>query len=433
MKNRTGSTILLAVLCAALALPGMALAQADIHVGTNFLVDDNIFRNYYGQSDMVSIPYASLGWQIAPEESSNQVYLGYSGQFFLFNELSHRDFSVHEFGLDYNYLFPNSRNRLALGGNVETRLNPAEYSYYNYTSLGLYVNWKTYLRDDLMLLAGYNLSGRQFSEFREFNYVENVFALQTSWFLPTRTTLQLSGALYYKNYTTGIQSLDSVYITSEQIEKRLEQVRQRMGQMRGRGMGGWMVTPGSAGTDIVVPDGAYWYTVRQDEFPSTEQVKLGLTVAQSLAKGTGLSLSYTARINPQSRNRYLSGLGESVLNNEELFDDHYSYNGHEGRIQLRQVLPWHSDLTGALTLRRRHYSGRPALDAAGEVLPGGESRLDRAALFELDLSKSLPDNGKNIFSGMTFSLSLGTGRNRSNDAYYHYSSTYAMFALEKTF
>jgi len=424
--------LLPAMALAVILSPGAALPQMDLRVGNNFLVDDNIFRNYYGQSDMVNIPYASLGYQIAPEESSNQVYFGYNGQFYFFNELSRRDFSVHEFGIDYNYLFSNSRDRLALGGNVETRVNPAEYNYYNYTSLGLYANWKKYLREDLMLLAGYNLAGRQFSEFPEFNYVEHVFALQTSWFLPSRTTIQLSGSLYHKNYTTGIQSLDSVYVEpvqAEQVQKTAEKM-----QMRRRGMGGgWFMNPNMEITEIIVTEGSYWYTVQQAEFPSTDQVRLGLTVAQSLAKGTGLSFSYTARLNPHARNRYLSGLGESVLNNEELFDDHYSYNGHEGRLQVRQVLPWQSDLTAAFTLRRRFFSGRPALDEVGMLLPSGESRLDRAALFELDFTKRIPRSGNRILQGMNFSVSMGAGRNNSNDAYYNYSSLYMMIALEKTF
>ena len=102
-------TILMFLLTAA----NYSFAQTKLNVGTNMLVDDNIFRNYASQSDVVFMPYASLGYGVQDWELDN-LYFGYNGEFFLFNQLSHRDFSVHQFGADYNHMWPESQTLLAL-------------------------------------------------------------------------------------------------------------------------------------------------------------------------------------------------------------------------------------------------------------------------------------------------------------------------------
>jgi len=117
--------ITFAVVWLMLSVAGFSYAQKDIRVGTNMLVDDNIFRNYAGQSDVIFIPYASLGYGVEASELGN-LYFGYNGEFFLFNRLSHRDFSVHQIGADYNHMWPESQSLLALGGKVETRFNPED-------------------------------------------------------------------------------------------------------------------------------------------------------------------------------------------------------------------------------------------------------------------------------------------------------------------
>ena len=408
-----------------LLLAGILPAQKEINVGSNLLVDNNIFRNHTGQGDLVTIPFADLGYQFNPgqaDEALDLFFLGYSGQFFLFRELSRRDFSVHSFNAHYNHLWPESRNLVAVGGKVETRLNPEDYSYFNYTSGGFYLNYKKYLKENLMLLAGYNLTGKNFSEFPEFNYLENILSVQTSIFLQSRTSLRFIANYYHKNYTNSVSSLDSVFI----------QPPDGLGGGMGLGMG----PPFGMRRWGLISDeseGFYRYKWREDEFPSTDQVKLGFTVAQGLAEGTGITSGYTARFNPQNHNRYLPNLGESVLNNEELFDDHYSYIGHEGRLQLKQLLPADSRLTLLFTVRNRNFRGRPALDLEGYLLPTGENRRDKAVLFEAEFTKRFSTGMFQMTNDLEFSVGLGIGKNRSNDQYYDYNSSYFIFSLEKAF
>ncbi len=410
--------ITFAVVWLMLSMAGFSYAQKDIRVGTNMLVDNNIFRNYAGQSDVIFIPYANLGYGVQASELGN-LYFGYNGEFFLFNELSHRDFSVHQIGADYNHMWPESQTLLALGGQVETRFNPEDYSYYNYTKGGFYLNFKRYLKDNVMFLARYNLNGKRFKEFPEFNYAEQIIALQTNIYLPSRTTFSLSGTYYHKNYTSNVESLDSTFVTGEDLP--------RMGRRMGMGGRFWDWLDPSEG------EGFYLYGVREEQFASTDQLKLGATVAQNLAEGTGLMFGYLARVNPHSRNRFLSNLGESVLNNEEVFDDHYSYIGHEGKLQLKQLLPGGSSLTLLLTARSRKFSGRPAMDLEGNFLPGGESRLDRAVLFQAQFTKRISAGSFEMLKDFNFSVNAGAGKNRSNDEYYDYKSAWFSIAVEKGF
>jgi len=419
----------LAILLFLLTAAGYSFAQKNLNVGTNMLVDDNIFRNYAGQSDVVFMPYASLGYGVQAWESDN-LYFGYNGEFFLFNQLSHRDFSVHQFGADYNHMWPESQTLLALGGQVEVRFNPQDYSYYNYTTGGFYGNFKRYLRDNVMFLARYNLNGKSFKEFPEFNYAEQIVALQTNIYLPTRTTLSLSSTYYHKNYTSSVSSFDSTYVIREDLSGNQADLRPLMG--RGMGMGRWFWDWQNP-TDPSEVEGFFIYGVREEQFASTDQLKLGGTVAQNLAESTGLMFGYFARINPHSRNRFLSNLGESVLNNEEVFDDHYSYIGHEGKLQLKQMLPGQSTLTLLLSARSRKFSGRPAMDLEGNVLPGGESRLDRAVLFQAQFTKRLTSGSFQMLNDFNFSINAGAGKNSSNDEYYDYKSAWFSVAVEKGF
>jgi len=410
---------------------GVLQAQKEINVGTNLLADNNILRNYKSQGDVVTIPYADLGYQFNSDPASETVdalFLGYSGQFYLFRKLSYRDFSVHRFGADYNHLRPGSRNLIALGGRLETRLNPEDYKYYNYTSGGLYLNLKRYLRENLMLLAGYNLTGKKFSEFPEFNYLENIFSLQASLFLESRTTLRFITSYYHKNYTNSVSSLDSVFIQPPEYLGGITRRDMGFGFRPPFGMSSWGMTSGPE-----EGEGFFSYRWREDEFPSTDQVKLGFSVAQNLAEGTGLMASYTARINPRNRNRYLANLGESVLNNEELFDDHYSYTGHEGRLQIKQLLPGDSRLTLLLTARKRDFNERPAMDLEGYYLPGGEDRRDKAVLFETEFTKRLGTGLSQMTNDLELSVGFGVAKNSSNDEYYDFSDAYFIFSVEKAF
>jgi len=400
-----------------LAAVRLSYAQKDLRAGTGILADNNIFRNYTGQSDVIFMPYAGAGYGARLQESGN-LHLSYDGEFYLFRRLGERDFSVHSLGADYNYQWPASRRALSLGGSLEARFNPSDYSYYNYTAGGFYLNFKNYLRDNLMLLARYNINGKAFKEFREFNYSEQVFSLQGNLYLESRTTLSLTGAYYYKNYTSNVESLDSIYISPEELPQ--------FGPGNGRGRMFLMRFPQFS-------EGFYRYGVRESQFPSTAQLLLGVTVAQSLTEGTGLMLGWNGRVNPRNRNRYLSDLGESVLNNEELFDDHYSFVGQEGKIQLKQLLPGENSLTLLLSARTRKFNGRPALDLEGLLLPNGENRLDKALFFTAEFSSRFSIGSFSMLEDVELSIQAGAGRNDSNDRYYKYDSAWFSVSTGKVF
>ena len=409
--------LLIALTVFLLAAAQFSYAQKDLRAGAGMLADNNIFRNHTGQGDVVFMPYAGLGYGAKLRKNGN-LHLSYDGEFYHFRRLSERDFSVHGLGADYNYQWPESKRALSLGGNLETRFNPTDYRYYNYTAGGFYLNYKNYLRDNMMLVARYNINGKDFKEFREFNYAEQVFSLQTNLYLESRTTLSLSGSYYHKNYTSGVESLDSIYSSPDSIPF--------IGRGFGRGRMFQMQFPEFS-------EGFYRYGVRENQFASTGQLMLGTTLAQSLTEGTGLMLAWYGRINPRNRNRYLTDLGESVLNNEELFDDHYSFVGHEGKIQLKQLLPGESSLTLLLSARSRKFSGRPALDLEGKLLPGEENRLDKAVFFTAEFSSRFSVGSFPMLDDFELSIQAGAGRNNSNDRYYDYDSGWFSVSTGKAF
>ena len=72
--------------------------------GSSLLLDNNIYRNYAQKGDMVAIPYANLGYGWTKSEL-DKLFLGYQTDFYLFRNYSHRNFYVHQLGLDYNHLW----------------------------------------------------------------------------------------------------------------------------------------------------------------------------------------------------------------------------------------------------------------------------------------------------------------------------------------
>jgi len=136
-------------------------------------------------------------------------------------------------------------------------------------------------------------------------------------------------------------------------------------------------------------------------------------VGQAIIAGTGLSMTAQYQINLQKASHYLTSQ-EGVIADDELFDDHYGYEGLQATVMLTQLLPAGMVMKIAGGMNERNYTGQPAFDLTGAQLD--DQRLDHRRNFALQVEKSFES------LGVSFGLAYDYIDNNSNDAYYDYTN-----------
>jgi hypothetical protein len=165
-------------------------------------------------------------------------------------------------------------------------------------------------------------------------------------------------------------------------------------------------------------DAEFGYKLRDS---AESQVVLGLQVAQSLTRNTGLSLRYQARMNTTAQEDALSGILRSFAD-DDLLNSRYDYGGHRFTARLTQQLPAQTRVIAEGGYEVRSYTDEVALDLDGQALPGAELRQDRSSFLDVDLELPLTQKLTTVF-GYGFSLL------RSNDAYYNYGARHSLSAI----
>jgi hypothetical protein len=164
-------------------------------------------------------------------------------------------------------------------------------------------------------------------------------------------------------------------------------------------------------------DAQFGYKLRD---ASESQVVLGLQVAQSLTRNTGLSLRYQARINTTAQQDLLSAILRS-LTDEDMLNSRYDYGGHRFTSKLTQQLPAQTRLLIEGGYETRSYSDEFALDLDGNLLLGALLRKDRISFLDVDLELPLTQK-------LTTLLGYGFTHLQSNDAFYNYGNRHSVSA-----
>ncbi len=361
---------LASVLTASLLLSTSTSAQwsAGAYLGT--LLDDNAFNNGLQLGDRITelSLQTAYGW----ETDASDVQLFYTGTGNFFTLVPSRSFYEHTTGMTYSQLFgANEATLLNTGGSFSIRSNRDEYTVYDHSQLALHLNMRHYLSDMFMLKGGYSFRSAWFAELLDFNYAEHVAFLQGGVSFPTKTTVMLQADLDYKKYMTP--NADSASASPG-------------GYGKGRQMAS-VSTPG------------------------VTQLIGTLKIAQGVAQGTGLSLTGQYQISLEKESRYLT-FSDGRLTDDELFDDHYGYEGPLGSLLVTQLLPADIRLLISGTIQLRRYSDRPVYDLAGAVV--APQRIDNRSTFSVSIDKPIES------LGLRLTLVYDHIINASNDGFYDY-------------
>lgn len=355
-------------------LLGFKAAWAQFSFGARVMTmyDDNVNNNHLGLSDKVAL----LSWQGARdwESETRNTQLFYTGAYSYFDQVQERTFHYHSTGLTHSHLLGAERQtQLNAGLTYNLRRNRASYTFYDYQQVSAYVNLKHYLAERSLGRFSYSFRYLSFDELSDFNYAEHYGFAQLTQSFATKTTLILEADLGAKIYTSA-------------------NLEETASMSRGRGHGGQNISTSK---------------------PKVTQFTGIARLGQGIITGTGLSLTAQYQLNLQKDSRYLSS-EYGVISDDELFDDHYGYEGPQVNVMLTQLLPAGIVMKISGGRQVRNYSERPAYDLAGNQT--ADARADKRRFFSTQLEKTVKPLG--------FSLGLAFDyiRNESNDLFYDYTN-----------
>lgn len=360
-------------------LAGILQAQFTKNLEISSYYDDNLFRSPLPVGDLLTD--VSIGFNYKPDDSNINYY--YNGSWFLYQDNALRNFSSHGIGLDYFTSFgKDDKHNFYFGADGSLRLNGEDYNYYDYNQLFAYTN----LRFDLegfFIKGGYNFRYRSYTNLPDLTNYQNVVFLQANKSFDTRTTLILEADLGHKSFA----GQDFLSATSS----------------GGHGQGRMSA---SAATTI-------------SEIPSLSQTVLLARITQSLHDKIGLFVQYRQQFSLTDETDFVNADG--YYQDEELFDDPFSYESKSYSTQLTWVLPWSMKIKVGGALLSKNYISEQAFTAAEDTLGLGGIRLDDRSNYYINFSKALFINRPWVKS-LHFNLDYNYIRNESNSFWYEYKN-----------
>ena len=348
------------------------VAQFRIEPSFSTMQDDNINNDYLSVRD--NITTFGLSSRYAWETDASSLALSYDGSLHYYQTVVNRTNNAHQLGLLYSHTSgADGENEFTAAASYELGYNRAEYSFFDHSAFQASTGYKHFLSEDIIGKAGYSFQSTRFSALSDFNYAEHAIVSSLSFALPTQTTVILQenlGAKFYSSQTSSTQT----------------------GSMQ-RGQ-------------IALS-------------PSVTQTAALLRIGQSLAEATGLSITGQYQWNLQKQTRYLSS-DYGFVADDELFDDHYGYEGLHTSIMLTHHFSesWNARLSAGV--QNRIYSTLAAYDLEGNEL--SSRRKDVRSYAALSMEKECD-------MGFTLTTTLDVIRNASNDAYHAYDNTALTLAV----
>ncbi len=338
-------------------------AQFDLEGSLTAMYDDNINNNYLRIGDKISTFNLNTGYRV--DVAGWETRLWYDGILNYYQSVLERTNQFHSANLNILHTTGNDQeNTLNFAFTYGGGYYRDSYSFYDHSLFGASVGYNYALVGTVANKLGYTFRSVRFTELGDFSYTEHAVSTAFHAPLPTSTTVIAQADLGAKFYSTASPGSGS-------------------GSMR-KGTGSIM--------------------------PSVTQLAGFVRVGQSIVDGTGLSATVRYQWNIQKQTRYLSS-SYGVISDDELFDDHYGYEGLQTSLMLTQVLSESMFLRIAGGLQNRSYSTLAAYDLGGTLI--ADSRVDRRSYVSVFLQKEFD-------LGFILKGAYDLIRNASNDKYFDY-------------
>ena len=366
----------------ALFVVSTALGQFSTSLTVNTYADNNLFRTPNPIQDLLSNVNLSLSYQ--QPKTNTQFYDNIN--LIAYKNTYDRNFLINSAGINKNIkLGEKSNSNFSLGGNWTLRVNKDNYNYYNYSQLSGYANFQL-LTDIILLKGGYSYRWRNYQNLPELsNRLHNAY-FQLNKSFPSRTTVIVETGFGNKSFV----GQDS-FTTINDI---------------GRGHG--YHREGYIATNTI------------SEIVSTSQAHIILRLTQSLHEKAGMYIQYRKQLSIDDETSYRNF--DDYYQDDELFDDPFTYESDSYSSQLIIMLPKSTKLLIRGSLYSKYYISEPAYSTSEDTVGIGELRLDEQTNYFIDLSKTFNIN-KDWIDSIKFNFYYSYTLNESNSYWYNYKNT----------
>ncbi len=360
----------------------ITFGQFSNFVSFNSYSYDNLYRTPVPIQDILSTVKVGLNYQ--KPESNTQFYNNTS--LIVFNNIADRNFLINNVGINKNIKINEKLNsNLRFGGDWTLRINKDNYNYYNYSQLSGYANFQI-LTNIALIKGGYNYRWRNYTNWSDLsNNLHNAF-LQLNKSFPSRTTVIVETGFGNKSYVRH----DTFATTGD----------------FGRGRG-WHHSEEMSTTNTV------------SERLGTSQANIILRLTQSLHERAGIYFQYRKQISISDETNYRNF--DDYYQDNELFDDPFTYESDNYSSQLTIMLPKSTKLLISGSLASKNYISEQAYSTATDTVGIGELRLDEQTNYFIDLSKTFNIN-KDWVTSIKFNLYYSYVNNESNSYWYNYKN-----------
>lgn len=358
-----------------------AYSQFSKHIEISSYLDDNLYRSPFPVSDLFTNIDLSLAYR--PERSN--LNFSYTGGFFLYQEAKERNFSMHGLGLSYFKSFgAEEEHTYYFGLDGLLRRDNEEYNYYDYNQAYIYANIRFDL-NYLFLKAGYNFRYRNYSNLPDLTNNRHYGYIQLNKSFESRTTIILETDIGQKSFAG-----QDFYSSSG-----------------GGGRGSGMMSNSTMSTTVTA------------NIPSLSHVIFLARMAQSLHDKLGLFIQFRKQISLTGQTSFVNSDG--YYQDEELFDDPFSYESEGISSQATWMLPWSMKIQIGGSLISKNYISEQAFVSFDDTLASGGLRADDQNYYYLNFSKTFYLN-KSWMKLLRISFYSNFIDNKSNSYWYNYKN-----------
>jgi len=382
-EGRGQRVALLLVMLLAGFLPSRLWATVQGDAGVELTWTDNLTLTASSRADIITMPFASLETGVGEHFA-----LGYRLNGYVYGTESELNALWQSATAGYQLTFGDDHDLKTEIG-YDGTLHPGGATDLDHHQLAgrLYLTFRP--TPKTFLTPGIEASWRTYPSSQGLDHFEAVGSVLANRSFPSRTTLRLSGTLFFRQFlqtedpagipaqtaaATGTSLLSDLLLSAyDDGPGPGGQAGAGPGSGPGR-TGGNRWNPGGRGQQQGPPPG----TAVEENLASRSagQFLVAARVAQSLGARAGIFLEGTYRVNFLDPARYAEGSipGADLA----FFDDHYGYEGPGGLLQFTLLLPLRMRVILSGRVEDRRYPGREALDLDGNpVRPSGLERHDQ--------------------------------------------------------
>ena len=360
-------------------------AQLSGTVGYSYFYDDNPLRTKIGENEFVNTVKSDLSYRFFDKE----LYLNYSGNFNSFKTIGDRTYQLHAFGLNYAFKSGDQEDEnIFTGLSYSLKKGTGDFSAYNYTQIGGFLNGKFALGETSFILGAFNSNYKKFPSLSSLIHFENFLSTQFSTFFSSGTGVFLEVGAGIMDYSYEFVSMPS---------------------MAGNGKGKMMGRTASVTTEKF----------------SVTQVRSMIKVSQSIFEGTGINFHFLYRTNLKENKGMFQSADYIYSGDDELWDDPYGFHSNEIGSEFTQKIPYDMLLKISAEYSTRHYTNNLA-DSLNLI-----QRVDQRFGMWAGISKVF--NEIPFINSVELSLEYMLINNKSNMSSFEYKNNLLLFGVQVGF